>query len=294
MSMRSLKNFIFYNNTIPIAFGILFLGAGATFAASPEARQAIVSSETGLTSVDNSYLLNTTITDSTVVISIGSVREDDDTYYVEYQLTTLGIIDGTWQPTTETRTLTVPKDRIVGVDLGLYVADELSEVHAFEKQRLREFQDGERKQGVTPKVVATEYSGLIGSFFEPQAEVFPRYQPTINPEVGVPLSNQEERAHEAVRRLIEEEQSNRERQEQSPSQANNRREQLPDQIIQNPIDLDPDPDLQPELNPEPIIETDPGPPPSAPEPEPPFEIEFTSEPEPELQSPAFDTAGDSP
>lgn len=35
--MNRFTHFIFYNNTIPLLFGVLFLGAGATFAASPEA-----------------------------------------------------------------------------------------------------------------------------------------------------------------------------------------------------------------------------------------------------------------
>ena len=213
--MNRFLHFIFYNNTIPIILGVLFLGAGATLAASPEARSAVIDSETQLTSIDNSYLLTTTITEETVGISISSVTENAELYFVEYTMTTIEVRDGVWQPVTKTKVFEVRKDSIVGQDLGLYVEQELAEVHTFATEQLRSVQESERQAGITPKVVATEYSGLVGQFFDPQREEFPRYDPLISPDVGVPLSREQERAHEAVRRLIEEEKNKREQQDQA-------------------------------------------------------------------------------
>ena len=202
--MKKFMHFLTYNNTVPLVFGVLFLGAGATFAAAPAAREAVLDSEVVVTEVDNSYLLETTINDSTVTITIGSVTENDEEYYIEYQLGTMEARDGVWQPVTRTKTLIVNKESVVGRDLGLYAEEEIAEVHAAEIRLLKETQASERRAGLTPKVVTTQYSGLVGQFFDPSQEVFPQYDPLIAPDVGIPLNREQEKAHEVVRRLIEE------------------------------------------------------------------------------------------
>ena len=202
--MKKLAHFLKYNNTVPLVFGVLFLGAGATFAASPEAREAVMDSQTAITEVDNSYLLENTISDETITITIGSVTETATEYFIEYQMGTMEARDGVWQPTVRTKTLIVNKESVVGRDLGLYAEEELAEVHAAEMRLLKETQVAERRAGLTPKVVTTEYSGLVGQFFDPNQEVFPQYDPQIDPSVGIPLTREQEKAHEAVRRLIEE------------------------------------------------------------------------------------------
>jgi hypothetical protein len=202
--MKDLKNFLIYNNTVPIILGVLFLGTTVTFAASPDAREAVVKSETSLASVDNSYLLQAAINDTTVEVNVVSVTENDIYYYVEYTLTTIEPQDGVWQPVTKTKTLEVRKDTIVGQDLGLYASEELGEVHAFEVRRLKEFQETQRNLGQTDKVVATEYSGLVGQFLDPVREVFPQYDPLISPDGGVPLTKEQEAAHREARKQLEE------------------------------------------------------------------------------------------
>ncbi len=200
--MNKFTHFLFYNNTIPIILGVLFLGAGATFAASPEARGAVVSSETTIKSVDNSYLLNTTITDEVVEIVVGSVTENEKTYFVEYQMTTIGVKDGAWKPVTLTKTLEVLKEIVQNRDLGLYASEELSEVHTYEVTRLKKTQEEARLAGITPKVVATEYSGLVGRFLDSEQEIFPGYDPVIEPPKSVPLTATERAAYEADQRRI--------------------------------------------------------------------------------------------
>ncbi|MEY2665095.1 MAG: hypothetical protein RLZZ480_200 [Candidatus Parcubacteria bacterium] len=202
--MSKWTHFFLYNNTVPIIFGILFLGAGATYAASPEARSTVVRSETSLYSIDNSYLIAATVTDESVIITIGSVTENEVKYFVEYQMSTIGVQNGVWQPVTVTKTLEVRKDTIIGRDLGLYVAEELSELHAYEVRRLKETQETERMNGLAPKVVATEYSGLVGRYLSSEQEVFPGYDPLIDPATGIPLTPEQKAAHEAERKRIEE------------------------------------------------------------------------------------------
>lgn len=203
--MKKFTHFLFYNNTVPLLFGILFLGAGATFAASPEARSTVVSSQSAIKSVDNSYLLNAAITDATVEIVVGSVTENKNTYFVEYQMSTIGIADGVWKPVTVTKTLEVLKEIVLNRDLGLYASEELSEVHAYELTRLKKFQEEAQLAGITPKVVATEYSGLVGRFLDAEQEIFPGYKPFIPPPKSVPLTPEEKAAYEADQRRIDEE-----------------------------------------------------------------------------------------
>ncbi len=283
--MNRFTHFLFYNNTIPIMLGVLFLGAGATFAASPEARDAVVSSQTAVTTIDNSYLVETTITDDTVSITIGSVTENDEDYFIEYQMTTVEPRDGAWQPVTKTKTLTVNKESVTSRDLGLYAEEELAEVHAAEVRRLKEAQEIERRAGITPKVITTEYSGLVGQFFDPNQEVFPEYNPIIDPSVGIPLTNEQEKAHEAVRRLIEEEERKREALENITEEESTTNEPQEDTDADSgggpttdggeepPSDTPPtEPEPTPEPAPEPPIET------------PPTEQEPTPEPAPSLES----------
>jgi hypothetical protein len=272
--MNRFTHFIFYNNTIPIVLGVLFLGAGATFAASPEARDSVIDSKTVVTAVDNSYLLDTTITDGTVGITIGSVTENSEEYFIEYQISTMEPRDGAWQPTTRIKTLVVNKESVVGRDLGLYAEEEISEVHASEVRLLKEAQEIERRAGITPKVITTEYSGLVGQFFDPNQEVFPQYEPQIDPGVGTPLTREQEKAHEAVRRLIEEAKENEqqgqnqdEQQEEPPEEpGGGGGETTPEEeppIEEQPVDPDPTPEPPPpESAPEPTPESTPEPPPT--------------------------------
>jgi hypothetical protein len=265
--MNKLAHFLIYNNTIPLILGVLFLGAGATFASSPEARSTVVNAQTKVASIDNSYLLNTNITDEVVSITISSVTENEEMYFIEYQLATIGVQDGAWKPVVENKTFKVRKDTIFGQDLGLYADGELAEQHASEVRRLKEAQTNERLAGLTPKTVATEYEGLVGQFLDSDLKVFPQYDPLIDPAVGIPLTREQEKAHEAVRRLIEEA---KEKEQQAQKQDARQEEQTDNFEEENnsggeelPVEENPPVEEQP-----PTEDPIPTPPPPEPTPEP--------------------------
>ena len=273
--MKKFTHFLFYNNTIPLIFGVLFLGASATFAASPAARQNVVQAKTTLASMDNSYLLNTEINDATVEIIVSSVNEDSEKYYIEYQLTTIDLKEGIWQPVTKTKVFEVRKDTIFGQDLGLYASRELAEAHAYEVSRLKDFKKVQQFGGLTKKVVATEYDGLVGQFLDTKNEVFPGYDPLIDPEVGIPLTAEQKAAHREAKKRLEEAQK-----AASFSTNDGREVNIPDIGGDSDGDTDPTPDSEPEPtptpDPEPIPEPDP-----TPEPEPISEPTPVPEPAPE-------------
>lgn len=177
--MQSLWRFLAYNNTVPITLGIIFLGAGSAFAASPQAREAVFSSAEEVRSVDNTYIASADLEQHDFATQVTSVLEDGDIYYVTYTYQTVALVEDVWQRTGVERTLKVSKKELEGGDLGLFVAKQIGQNIAAERTRLAQTQELERGKGVTHKVVATVYSGLVGQMLDPEEKEFPGYAPVI-------------------------------------------------------------------------------------------------------------------
>ena len=177
--MNPLIRFFRYDNTVPLVAIGLVLFAGGAFAASPEARDAVLRAEEMIVSIDNSYIVDLDLDSYTPKIQIVDVKEDDDNYYVSYTFTTIDLANNQWQEVPKDKMLTVAKNALGGKDLGLYVTRELSEVIALETTRLKETQAIERNLGISQAVVATTYSGLIGKFLDSKEEILPGYTPVI-------------------------------------------------------------------------------------------------------------------
>src|SRR3989338_5872718 len=93
--MSKISFFFQYNNAVPIALGVLFLGAGGAFAAtSPE---TFFSKEETIVSVDNTYLVNKDLELWTHTAVMREVAEDEDNYYVTYEFSTIELIDYVWR-----------------------------------------------------------------------------------------------------------------------------------------------------------------------------------------------------
>lgn len=193
--MNKIVDFFAYNNAVPIAFGILFLGAAGAAAATPEVRDVVLSSETQVQSIDNSRIVNVDIETYSFAIQITDVQEDDEQYYVTYTLQTIDLVDSVWQDILQERELVVSKAALDGKDLGLYATSEIAEVRDSEKRRLTETQVYEKEIGASQKVVATVYSGLVGQFLSPTEDTLPNYEPVIpepEPIVAVETTDSEE------------------------------------------------------------------------------------------------------
>lgn len=184
--MRALKNFIFYNNTVPLVFGVLFLGTSLTFAASEDAREVVVRSESVLSSVDNTFIRNVDLDSYGIEVFVNSVAEDDDFYYVSYTVNSIGLVDGVWKPSTEERELQISKEALGDNDLGVRVSKELSDVYTNERRILRETQAIEKEIGSTEKIITTKYDGIVGRMLDPENEVFPGYDPVVTPPPAIP------------------------------------------------------------------------------------------------------------
>lgn len=174
---NSVAHFIKYNNTIPIVLGILFLSTTATFAASPQAREAVYSETSEVRAIDNSYISSVNLDTYPFAIHITSVTEDDDKFYIAYDFDTIDVIDYVWQDALKKGTLQVFKSQLRGGDLKEYAEIEFAQLRNSEYQRLKQTQEYENHIGVSQKTVATAYAGLVGKFIEPSEEVLPFYQP---------------------------------------------------------------------------------------------------------------------
>lgn len=176
--LKRFLNFVQYNNALPIAISALFLSVSGAFAASPDARDAVYSAQTAVRSVDNTYLASLTPDTRDYKLRIVSVTEDADKYYVEYSYSTVDIKDYVWQEIPVSKTMTVSKKELLGGDLGIFVAKELSQLVDTQRNYLTEAKKIALKEGITQKVVTVEYSGLVGKFLDPTEETFAGYTPT--------------------------------------------------------------------------------------------------------------------
>lgn len=168
--MRSLIDFVKYNNAVPIALAVLVLGTGAAFAASPELRQSVFSSEKTVSSVptpsvppkpaDTSRLLALNLETYDISIRIDSITERSDAYEVDYSYNTYDIVSGVWQETRKHKHITAVKAMFGKRSLSEYLSEQLGQVTHQELAYLGEVQAAAAKQGAGS--TAAKYAGLVG------------------------------------------------------------------------------------------------------------------------------------
>ncbi len=180
-AMKKFLNFLSYHNAVPIALSIVLLGAGGTYAATnPE---AILSATSTVQSIDNTFIVNTDLSQWDYKVQIMGVTQDENMYYVAYQYETLQLQNDVWQKVLAVGQMKASKKETdqSGVDLGIFVAKELAQIIEHEKKLLLAAQDIEKKKGESQRTVATTYSGLVGKFLDDTEETFPGYVPVVDP-----------------------------------------------------------------------------------------------------------------
>src|SRR3989344_1008226 len=182
--MNRFVHFVQYHNAVPLAIGIVVMGAGATFAATnPE---AIYSQTQTPISVDNTYIADKDLTTYTPRVQITGVTEDSDFYYVTYTLSTIDVQDYVWQDVSRDEVMKVSKPDLGPYrDLGVYVTGQLKQIIGREGARLSATQEEARKN-ISQKVVATAYGGLVGKFLDDKTETLPGYTPVVVPPPPAP------------------------------------------------------------------------------------------------------------
>jgi hypothetical protein len=189
--MRSVIDFLKYNNLVPVIVGAVLLGAGAVIAASnPTVRQAVFPAavppreETVVPAPTDAVELmavNLKIFDPQV--RIRSVREDEEAYLVEYAYRTYEVAAGKWHLLPKSGKLAIPKAQLGDRDLGLSVAEEIGEVVSRELTYLSEVQKAEKaKLAAARSNDSTEYAGLVGRRFDAKKQEIAGYEPVVVPD----------------------------------------------------------------------------------------------------------------
>lgn len=186
--LQKIVKFVQYNNFFTLTLMFIFMGASATFAANPEVRQSILAQKETVRSVDNTYIVNTDFSAYDVGLKVVDVKEDIDWYYIDYTYNTAEVVDYVWKQVPKSGSMKVTKKELANRDLGLYVAEQLGQVTDQQLAYLKDVQEDEKKIGATQKIVAIEYSGLIGQFLSTEEKTFDGYKP-VKPPVEVVADN---------------------------------------------------------------------------------------------------------
>jgi len=180
---NKIVDFVKYHNAFTVGLALALFCTGAIFAASPEARDAVLSKEIiTVRGVDNSRIINADLENFDFQMKIENVAEDETNYYIDYSFQTLGVKNNVWQIIARANTMTVGKASIAGQDLGLYVQAQLANIAQNELAYLKQAQAAEREKGLTQIVRTTKYSGLIGLVLDMKNAVLPGYEPVVKPE----------------------------------------------------------------------------------------------------------------
>jgi len=180
---KAIINFVKYNDAFVIGLVLVLFGGGAIFAASPDARSAVLGKEVvTLQGIDNSRIINANLENFDFQVKIDNVTEDQANYYIDYSFRTLGVEGNEWQTITRNAKMTVAKESLAGQDLGLYVQAQLANIAQNELAYLKQAQAAEKEKGLTQIVRTTEYTGLIGLVLDTKNQTLPGYEPVVKPE----------------------------------------------------------------------------------------------------------------
>ncbi len=183
--MRSISEFIKYNNTVPIIAAVLLLGTGAVFAANPNVREALFPTDSGPIGpppkAETGILRATDIQSFDMAFRVDTVKERADSYQVAYSYRTLEVADQAWQAVSKAKVMDVPKALLGKRDLGLYAAEQIGQVMDREIAYLSEVQAG-LTAPTTAGDDAGRYSRLAGKALDPEDRGFDGYKPVVKGE----------------------------------------------------------------------------------------------------------------
>lgn len=185
---QKITNFIKYHNSFAIGISLVLVLSFSAMA-SEDVRNVVIGEEIITEQgIDNLQLLYADLENFNINLKINNVSEDEENYYVDYTFNTIAVRDNIWQPVIKLEKFTVNKNALKNRDLGIYLAEELSEVARGEMAYLKEAQKTERERGMTQIVKTTDYTGLIGLTLDLKNKILPGYEPVIKlPEIVVQL-----------------------------------------------------------------------------------------------------------
>jgi len=192
----SFVDFMKYNNAFLIVLVVGVIAFSSLAFASEDIRDnTIGGKQVYAEGVDNTLLLNTDLDNFSMDFTINGITENEESFLVSYSYLDLEIQDGTpldnnqtgqvWQIVEKNggRKITKPFRR----DLGLYLADQLSQEAKARIKELKKLKKEEAEKGQTKIVQVTKYSGLIGKVLDLSGVVFTGYEPVKKIELDTPI-----------------------------------------------------------------------------------------------------------
>lgn len=166
--MRSIIDFIKYNNAFLIILAVILLGTGAAFAANPKLREAVMFSDTTVSqpfvapkAADAANLLKADIDEYDISVRIDKITETKEMFAVEYSYNTYDIVGGIWQETRKNRRLDVPKALLGKRKLTEYLSEQIGQIVYQEIAYLDEVRTVAVGED-TAKPRISKYAGLVG------------------------------------------------------------------------------------------------------------------------------------
>jgi hypothetical protein len=179
------------SNITNLAIFTIFAGGALTFANNAPVQNVVIgalgSEVKKVISVDNTYIVNKDFSNYTPTISVQTVEENVDNYFVTYLLNTIDIDNFTWKDVTKTKTLTINKESLSEYkNLASFVQYELKQVINSEIDRLVRTQEVQKKV-VSQKTTVTDYTGILGLVMDSKTVVDDPYKPEASTELLVPV-----------------------------------------------------------------------------------------------------------
>ena len=184
-SSSSWLHFVQYNNGF---LAVLIIGvmlfSGLALASEEVRENTIGSKQVYAEGIDNTLLLETDLDNFSMDFTITGIIEDEESYLITYSYVDLILEEGSWQIRERNggRKIAKPFRR----DLGLYLADQLSQEAKARLKELNKIKKEELTRGETKVVQVTKYSGLIGKVLDISAKAFPNYEPVKKVELETP------------------------------------------------------------------------------------------------------------
>jgi len=202
MKTKSWLDFIKYNNAFLIVLAAGVIAFSGLALASEEVRDnTIGGKQVYAEGVDNTLLLEQNFDEFKMDYKITGITEDEESYvvtysYVDFNLSSSDIGSRTPRGESDSQTGSVWQfiekqgarkiNKPFRQDLGVYLAEQLSQEAKARLKELKKLQKEEQEKGETKIVQVTKYSGLIGKVLDLSGEVFPGYEPIKKIELATP------------------------------------------------------------------------------------------------------------
>jgi hypothetical protein len=182
---RQFLSFIKYNNATILILLVIFIFGGSVFA-TETGQDILGEKQTRIEGVDNTLLLEADLDNMDMDFRIEKLEESSKFYYAIYTFIDLTPINNSWQYLLREKERKISK--IAKVDLGKFLAQELSEeynqrISELKKEQIKAFNDGK-----ITRIEVVEYTGLIGKTLNVTSKVFSGYEAVKKTELLSPVN----------------------------------------------------------------------------------------------------------